>query len=716
RAVGLFEEAHRRGEPRASERLGLLAARGDIVLDDTLTYDRLLVASLRQSDSATLELARLQVSGGHGVPQNLIGAIASLEDLAEAKDPSAMLDLARIYTQPELGHLNYPRAESLLKDAQARGRPEAALELARLYARADTPLANPQQARSWAETAASRGLPQAWLVIGSLSADPAGLGYDPAAAEAAFQRAIDAGIPEGRLGLAKLQQSTGRTEQALATYRQLIAEGMVELNYEAGAILDDSYPTRRGEAYAYLEAAHRAGREAAPLRLLNLLEDHVPDPDGDRRPAIAIVTAWADSIGDPTIHYRLGRMFEDGVGDLADRQQAIRYFALAGDGGNGEGALRAARLLSQGGGTASGGGAADYYRRAASLGQSGALVELARYQEATGQVAAAAASFAAAVNAGQPDAAVRLARLAEDNPGVVDGQSTQAALERAVQSGNPDAMVSLGDVLLAAGGAEAEARALDLFRQSAEQGNAGAMRRLGDLAEDGVGGMTERDAAAYFERALLAGDGRSAYRLLRNAARHGSGPSAYERALDFATPAAQAGDPLVAYWYGVVLIKLNRPEEAADWLLAAHSQGVAGALEELLSLAAGNPQVDDYLHGSIEQAALTGDACDRGRLALIRADEATSSAEAPALYQEALQAGWYVAADRLGRLYMTGLGSGAPDLPMAYAYLQVASEAGIARASESASDLATAMSESELAAGTQQQAELKRSLPTPCSD
>lgn len=710
RAVELFEEASRRGEPRASERLGLLAARGDIMLDDARTYDRLLAASLRQSDSAVLELARLQLSGSQGVPQNSDAAIASLEELARQNDPGAMVDLARILSDPAYRRLDYQRAESLLLQAHARGRQDASLNLAKLYATPGTPLTNRAEAQRWAETAAARGQPGAWMVIGLLASDPAQPGFDPVAAEQAFQRAMDAGVPEAQLGLAKLQESTGRIDVALATYQQLVADGMLDIGYEAGRLLDDNYPERRGEAYSYFETAFAAGRDAAPRRLLNLLEDDVPDPDGDRGPALAVVRAWADTIDDPDVYYRLGRVLGEGPSELRDGQQALAYYRLAADAGNAEAALRAARMLG------SGSGAAEYYRQAASLGDRDALFELGRAQEAQGDLAGAAASYSAAARAGDGDAAVRLARLAGDNPELAGSEDTRAALERAAQSGDPAAVLALADVLYGSSVSQDRGRAVGLYRQAADSGSPTAMRRLGDLAEEGVAGMTTAEAAAWYERALLAGDQRAAQRLLRNAARYSQNSADLERALEFTTPAAEAGaDPSVGYWYGVVLIKLNRPQEAEEWLTEAHNQGVEGALEELLSLAEDNPGLET----DVGQVAAGGDGCEVGRSALIQADQASGQGSAgggSSLYEQALQAGWYVAADRLGRLHMTGLDTGRPDLELAYAYLRIASTAGVAGTSDAADDIASVLSPAQLESAEALQAQIAGTLPAPCTE
>jgi TPR repeat protein len=704
RAVELFEIASRRGEPRASERLGLLAARGDVALEDARTYDRLLAASLRQSGSATLELARLQLTGAQGAPHSPEQAIRALESLAAGGDPAAMADLARILTDPAYDRLDYARAERLLTDAHARGRADAALNLARLYATPGTPMSNPGEARRWAEVAAARGQPGAWMVLGVLAGDPSSPAYDPVAAEQAYQRAIDSGVPEARLGLAKLQESTGRLDAALASYQQLVSEGMADIGYEAGRLLDDHFSSRRGEAYAYFESSYAAGRAAAPRRLLNMLEDDVRDPDGNRGPALAIVRSWADQVGDPQVHYRLGRLLENGPTELRNPQQAIAYYRRAADGGNAQAALHVARLL--------GGGpdAAAYYQRAASLGDPDALYELARAQEARGDLAGAAGSYAAAARAGDSDAAVRLARLTTQNPDLGGGDDARVTLERASEAGDANARLALADMLYQSGVAQDRGRAVRLFREAAEAGNARAMRRMGDLAEDGVGGMTVADAASWFERAVLAGDQEAAYRLLRNAVRHGQSPAAIERALEFATPAAQAGDPTVAYWYGVALIELNRPEEAAEWLIAAQSQGVEGALEELLTLTEDNPELETRIG-----EAAGGEGCAAGRYALIQADQ-SAGAESAELYQQALDAGWYVAADRLGRLHMTGLATGAPDLELAYAYFSIAAAGGVNGAADAASDVSAALTPARMESATALQGEMAAALPGPCAD
>ncbi len=715
RAVELYEEAQRRGEPRASERLAILSARGEVDLAPERTRDLLVLSTLRGSDSAQLELARLELTGGGGRPRDIARAIELLEALASQNNTSALVDLGVIYLDPQYGRVDRVRGMELLERAHVRGNASASVNLARLYSEPGSAYANRARAIEYAGYAIDRGDARGHVVLGRIASDPGAPGYDPAAAESAFMQANAAGSSEAREDLADLYATTGRIDEALAIYRQLIDAGQPDLAYDAGAILADGPDGRRGEAYAYLEAAYAAGRDAAPRRILNLFEDGVTDPDGNRAPALAIVIAWADLLGDPEVYYRVGRVLESGGRDIANVQQAIRYYQLAANGGRGDAADRLARLVGGGAGPQS----VAALQQAAQSGDAGALYDLGRIQEEGGDYEAAANSYLRAAQAGNASAAVRLSKLVEERPNLADTATLIGVLDRAAATGNSEARLELATLLIGQGGADNMARARNLLVQASNQGEARAFRILGDLAMDNASGPSTAEAMTYYEQAVRAGDGRSAFRLLRTVARFSDDPARLQTALSLTQPTVSGGDAVAAYWYGVVLIELRRSAEAVPYLLEAHSQGVRGAFEELRDLAAADASLAAIIQPQLElNLAGTSNVCESGRLALIQAEEASRDGgdSAVTLYREALDAGWYLAAERLGGIYLSGLAAARPDFQSAYAYYAIAADAGIIGARDRLNNVSSALTDAQRAEAQDLLDSLLGRLPAACSE
>lgn len=724
RAVELMQEASMRGESRASERLGLLAARGVIQLEDELTYDRLVVASLRGSSSANLELARLQLEGGLGRPRDIDSAISTLEGLVALNDTSAMLELAGVLMDPDLGRLDYRRAEQLLMEANARGQFKGALQLARLYALPGTGLTNVQKARDWASAAVQRGLPEAWLVIGDLQADPQSGAYDPVAAEQAYQAAIDAGVDGALADQGRLFETQMRYQEALALYEQLLAQGEDSgIAYRAAVLLDDNGVGDRSQAYPLFLAALRAGRSSAVPRLIGLVEDDVGS-GAQQAEAIDRILAETETQADPELLARVGELLLLPRGNGPDLARGIELLQSAVSGGNMNAAGRLARLLRDGapGLPPNAAAAARYYGIEASAGDTDALVNQGRVLEEAGAVEEAAASYLRAINAGQAEAAMRLFRLLEDSPGLdVDIYAVSAGLERLANAGDAQAMLALGDLAAEppSGDAPDYAVALDWYQRAAAVGNALAFRRLGDFAADRLAGLSPELALGYYQQALANGDDGAGLRTARTLLQNEPDRAGIAQALELTARDAASGDLQSQYWHGVAQRLSGNYNSALEWLIKAYLAGEERALEQIVMAAnEGAGQADVDIEALLREMTTSGSACDRAFWHTLLGDLASrgvgSAGAADQHYQEGMALGDPNAAAGLGRLYVTGIGLPEPDLARAYAYLTVASELGADDAAGSTESLELVISEEERALAADLQAQIRAQMGPVC--
>ena len=167
--------------------------------------------------------------------------------------------------------------------------------------------------------------------------------------------------------------------------------------------------------------------------------------------------------------------------------------------------------------------AAGWYRRAADLGDTDAMVSLGRYMsyadgapEAARDAVGAAKWFRKAAELGSASAMVQLGRCFAD--GVGERKDEAAAAQwylRAANLGDASAMLALGGCCAHGRGVAAdEAQAVTWYRKAAELGKMEAMFNLGICHEHGRGVAPDAvQAAAWYRQAAELGEGLAMYNL-----------------------------------------------------------------------------------------------------------------------------------------------------------------------------------------------------------
>lgn len=721
-AAELYEEAYRRGFAPASERLAILAARGEIEEDPVVVLDRLNAAYLRDRAGGSMVLARVLLESPNRTEADVDRALGILRELVADGDLSARLELARAYSDPLLGRSDYAQAEQLYQAVYEAGESRAALEMARMYADATTPVYSPDRSRQWAMVAAAAGEPRGWLVIGRGLSDPALPSYDPAQAENAFRGAVSGGVPGAERDLALFLTAQGRTGEAWQMYQALLASSDdPAVAYDAARLIDDNGVADRSQAYPLYLTSLDSGQTSAVPRILRLLEDDVGSVDMQAT-ALGAVARYAEREQDPDYLGRVGYLYLQGRGG-GSSTLAVDYLQRAVDLGNVQAAGRAARLFRDGapGVAPNPAAAARFFQIAASAGDTGALVNLGRMQEETGAVDAAAATYLRALNAGVPDAAARVYRLVRDNPGVsVDLAPVIAGLETAAASGDADAMVTLGDIAAEPpSGTPSYSDALAWYRKAADAGLAVAFRRLGDVASASLAGLTPDMALNYYEEALARGDSSAGLRVARTLLQATPDGAQVTRAVELTRGPAQAGELQGIFWYGVAQRFAGNYAESLDWLIRAHQAGEEQALAQIVTTASeGSSQGGLDIEAQFAPYLSQGSACDRavwytmlGDLAARGAGPQTAAAD---YYLEAMQLGDANAAAAMGRLQVTGIGLEEPDLAAAQVYMVMASEAGVPGVADKLANLDAVMSGDERARVSDIESALRSQMESTC--
>ncbi|HEU5475826.1 MAG TPA: tetratricopeptide repeat protein [Actinophytocola sp.] len=164
-----------------------------------------------------------------------------------------------------------------------------------------------------------------------------------------------------------------------------------------------------------------------------------------------------------------------------------------------------------------------------------------------------------------------------------DDVEAESWYRRAADAGDADAMYNLG-VLLARRGDAVEAESL--WRRAADAGDADAMSNLGVLlARRG----DDVEAESWYRRAADAGDADAMYNLGVLLARRGDDEDAktwYRRAAD-------AGHAAAMYNLGVLLARRGDKEEAEAWYRRAAGTGHAAAVNQLSVLLAERSEMDE---------------------------------------------------------------------------------------------------------------------------
>ncbi len=336
--------------------------------------------------------------------------------------------------------------------------------------------------------------------------------------------------PDPRLVAAERALAAGETERAVAIWRALAAEGVIEAQLQLAALhlRGRGVPRDPAEAARLLE---RAAAASSPAALRELGELHLEGPGVRRDPARGeALLARAAALGDGPAQLRLAlRTADDPSAEPAARTAAEGTIEqLARDGLVAAQLALADRLAEGRGRRRDPLEAARWYAVALEPLRAEALGGEPRAQERLGDLyrdgrgvpadgRTAAEWYRKAAEAGRISALLRLARLAERGaPGLApDPAEAVRWLELAAARGDAVATYDLARKRLAGqGGAADPAAALGLFQRAATLGERRAWRWIGELHEDPNGPAFDLNRAVeHYRLAAGIGDGKAMFKL-----------------------------------------------------------------------------------------------------------------------------------------------------------------------------------------------------------
>ncbi|MEL6364812.1 MAG: tetratricopeptide repeat protein [Pseudomonadota bacterium] len=277
---------------------------------------------------------------------------------------------------------------------------------------------------------------------------------------------------------------------------------------------------------------------------------------GDDRAARQVLER-ADRLS-PEGAYLLGMLCEEGRGGPRDLSAAVRAYSVAAQAGYADAQYALGRLILVGETGAPDAapdpaGAADWFALAVEQGQAEAMVALARLHAEGRGVAIdevyAADLFERAARLGNAEAAYELARAFQLGRGRAQSfDRARGWYEEAVAAGHPEASYRFGLLLRAGlGGPQDPSRAEQLIRYAAGEGVPPAMTAVGVMELKSPGGDPEvraARAADWFERAAEAGDDEGTFLLAVVYAQGRGRPMDRDKALELveASLAAAPGD------------------------------------------------------------------------------------------------------------------------------------------------------------------------------
>jgi uncharacterized protein len=271
--------------------------------------------------------------------------------------------------------------------------------------------------------------------------------------------------------------------------------------------------------------------------------------------------------GIPFAQYRIGRMYEKGLGTTRDDAQAAHWYRASSDAGYPPAQIALANLYDQGRGVPQDFGAAlELFLEAAEFEQShayrlkparppavalyraGEMIERGRGVPAN--PATAAGYYQIAAKAGNPDAQFALAELYRKGEGVAaDSAEAErwyaAAAKGYAHADGGRAQERLGQMYVEGRGVQKDVmRGLLLLERVAQQGRTSAQFRLAQLYERGAEGLAADSgrAIAYYQMAAEAGNAAALYELAGLYATGDGVQRDGRRAVELYEQAAAAGD------------------------------------------------------------------------------------------------------------------------------------------------------------------------------
>lgn len=239
---------------------------------------------------------------------------------------------------------------------------------------------------------------------------------------------------------------------------------------------------------------------------------------GDYAKARQLYTAIAESGVAANRHAmaQLGRIFEEGLGGVADPDQALDWYSQAADAGDADSALYVASVYRGAGTEADEVRAARYFAIASKSGDATAIGAVDRYRSLAnasyvgGRYAEAIRYYQPLAEGGDTSVMYTLGLMHEQGQGTApNAAEARRWFRRSANSGDPRGINELASMYATGDGVgRDDRRAAELWRQAAEAGNLSAMVNLAQMYERGLGvAQSTPQAIEWNERAAAQGSG-----------------------------------------------------------------------------------------------------------------------------------------------------------------------------------------------------------------
>jgi TPR repeat protein len=556
---------------------------------------------------AMVNLARL-VGAGDGVPEDFARAETLLTDaIALGVGGDAWSALAVLYANAAEPHRDLAKAADAYQQAADLGDGWAMISLAQMLGQGTGVPVDFARARSLLEQAVALGgdMPQfAWAGLGDLYRTAADGDRDPARAAEAYETAISLGNTGALVSLGRMigagdgvPVDFGRAEGLL---KDAIAAGVGRDAWGALAGLyanaDEAHRDLAKAADAYQQAAN-LGDPWAMISLAQMLGQGNGVPADFDRAKVLLDRAMASGGDMPVFVWAaVGDLYRTAGEDRRDPGLAVEAYETAITLGNTGAMVSLARMLGAGDGVP-----VDFARAemllndaiAAGVGRDGwsALAGLyANADAADRDLPKAADAYQQAANLGDPWAMISLAQMLGQGNGVpADFGRAKALLDAAIAAGGEMPQfgwAAMGDLYRSADGANRDpAAAVAAYETAIELGNTGAMVSLARMlgAGDGVPADFAR-AESLLEEAIAAGAARDGWAGLAalyafSEAPHRDLPKAaeaYQEAADLGDPWSMLSLAQLLLPGGGMPVDVDRGKALLDAAIAAGLAGPAG--------------------------------------------------------------------------------------------------------------------------------------------
>lgn len=524
--VRVETEAIKRGTIEAGTFLGRLYREGKVMPADSKKAQAYLTAAANAGDpSAELELARLyyrnpQLADATDASRLYLNrAISKMSERLGAGDCTVLTGFAEILIDADLGQGDQQASAQWLQAAVKLGDIRAISTLARRYLQESNIDGKQQQAIELFRQAAALGHSSSRLTLADLllSTSPQGSGKNEALKllnqeternnarayemKAAFYRgAYGAGVDPG-LELQSLQKAAALPDVGVPTLERL---GIIYARGSAGT------PNFELAKQTLVKAAD-LGSSPAAFELYNLASGEKPSIKLDRDPLEYLKTAADDGLG--VAMGKLSSLYSCGMGVERDRTKARSWLEKAAAAGNAASLTTLAdearaKRNSEGAVAAFG-----FLMQAAEQGDVEAMMRTSlAYRDASGtaqDLAAAQVWRQRAISTDAGSAALTEARtlLSPDVAEKRNSVSARAVLEASASTGNPDLLFELAKLYMDPDPAlePNPKKAMSLFVEAASKGSISAMLRLVDMKVEPANGGGA-DWHRWLSRANATGD------------------------------------------------------------------------------------------------------------------------------------------------------------------------------------------------------------------